>query len=138
MSRRLRYLVILLTFGFSLTVYLTVFPENYVEYQSNNKKEAIFKQSVVAYSLLKQMETDSEEVFCEKLSRGLPGEASSYGGVIWTKIPGVELYIYSVYKDTRLEPYVYWRILGMIKGMSSLLRICCDNIDFVREFVYAF
>lgn len=62
------------------------------------------------------METDSEELFCEEMVRGAPGEAASYGDGMWTKIPGVELYVYSVYKDTRLKPYMYWRILGMVKG----------------------
>ncbi|KAJ3625083.1 hypothetical protein MTP99_018651 [Tenebrio molitor] len=68
---------------------------------------------IVAYSLLKQIEIESEEIKCGKISVG--GEERRNEG-LWTNLGGSNLYIYSVYYDRRLYPYQYLRIIAMVKG----------------------
>lgn len=145
MSRSLRCVAVFLAFSLSLTIYVIFSnhaPQKYIEYGSDDdkKQESEQHKKIVAYSFLKQMETDSEEVFCEKMVHGAPGPGGTYGDGMWVKIPGVNFYVYSVHHDSRLKPYVYWRVLGMTKGKSSsrvfikcrFLRICCVNIGFAR------
>ncbi|KAH0810404.1 hypothetical protein GEV33_012386 [Tenebrio molitor] len=71
---------------------------------------------IVAYSLLKQIEIESEEIKCGKISVG--GEERRNEG-LWTNLGGSNLYIYSVYYDRRLYPYQYLRIIAMVKDVME-------------------
>lgn len=90
----------------------------------NNRRNI---KNIVAYSLKKQIEIDSEEVFCDQFSsapevsiQNGEEESGNNDGTKWHLIPETELYVYSVYLDSRLSPHKYLRIIGMVQGRCYL------------------
>ncbi|XP_044252706.1 beta-1,4-galactosyltransferase galt-1-like [Tribolium madens] len=80
-------------------------------------------RKIVAFSLKKQIEIESEEVDCsggvliEEKSENLENEK-------WTQLDGTNIFIYSIYLDRRLEPHHYLRIMTMVKGTPSKNLFC--------------
>ncbi|XP_045477235.1 uncharacterized protein LOC123682570 [Harmonia axyridis] len=129
MLRIFRYLT--LFFGFCLILLCYCIHTVTILYHSQNDKESGWPEkqakvrenysvkNVVAYSLLKQIENDSEEFFCDGSFR-FPRDSSGVGkGGVWTKVDGTELYVLSVHFDTRLSPYHFVRIIGMTRGIPA-------------------
>lgn len=90
-------------------------------------------KNIVAYSLLKKIEIESEQYTCdEELTTGKINYSAINGSVevdnndtvvewnddgnAWTNIDGSGLHVLSVHMDRRLDPYHYVRIIGMIRG----------------------
>lgn len=114
-----RYITLVLTLSALLTLYFTLLvtvPVDQVNSENFNTKNRV--KEVVAYSLRKQIEIESEEVSCEKV---VDEEDFIYGkGGFWSEVPKTNLFVFNVYYDDRLEPFRYLRILGMIKGIKLI------------------
>lgn len=76
-------------------------------------------KNIVAYSLLKRIENESEEFFCGGDFQVPRMDVGRYN--LWTKVDGTEIYVLSVHFDTRLSPYNFIRIIGMTKGGVSFI-----------------
>ncbi|XP_044759848.1 uncharacterized protein LOC123317399 [Coccinella septempunctata] len=132
MLRIFRYLTIF--FGFCLILLCYFIHTVNILYRQNEKdnwaEKVTFKyprkvpgndyynvKNIVAYSLLKRIENESEEFSCGDDFR-FPKNFEERGG-LWTKVGGTGLYVLSVHFDTRLSPYNFIRIIGMTKGIPA-------------------
>lgn len=75
-------------------------------------------KEIVAFSLRKLIEIESEEVNCS--GKILVGKKIRKSGrkinQKWTQVDGTNIFIYSIYFDRRLHPHNYLRIIAMVKG----------------------
>ncbi|XP_018561135.1 uncharacterized protein LOC108903440 [Anoplophora glabripennis] len=109
-------------------VYLTIV--NTAIEQEINKPKNLHRnvKHIVAYSLLKKIEIESEHYTCEER---LDDDEVNYSAIngsdedyAWTNIDGSAVHVLSVHLDRRLEPYHYVRIIGMIKGIYQETVYC--------------
>lgn len=115
-------------------VYLT-FVNTSIEDKPKNVHGKV--KNIVAYSLLKKIEIESEHYACEERSSDDEINHSAINGSVerdndenvWTNINGSSLYVLSVHTDRRLDPYHYVRIIGMIRGN-------CGCISAVMYYIY--
>lgn len=113
----LRYLTVVLTIGALLTFYfllLITVPVTQIIQDNVTQKSAV--KEVIAYSLRKQIEIESEQVTCDNgfnKSRNF----LKYEKKLWTRVVDTDFFVFNVYYDDRLEPFRYIRLLGMIRGI---------------------
>ncbi|XP_030756656.1 uncharacterized protein LOC115882603 [Sitophilus oryzae] len=107
------------TLFFVLTIFIFVYYNVFMVLDVSNRdatsSSGLSVTNIVAYSLKKRVELDSEEYFCDKIEKSVD-ESDGYSGKSWRRIRDSEVYVYSVNMDRRLEPYIYLRIIAMIKG----------------------
>lgn len=124
----LRYWTLLASLAIIFSVYFVVI-ENSVDEPYNGDQYRIAMKKIVAYSLLKQIEMESEEYNCNKQystsstyserddrSNGNRNGTRDFIEDTWTHIEDTNLYVSSVNVDRRLDPYVYIRMIGVVKG----------------------
>ncbi|CAH0564511.1 unnamed protein product [Brassicogethes aeneus] len=103
------------------SVYLTLVNLT-ISVQNQRQFDRTPVKKIVAYSLLKQIEKDSEEIECEfkyfkdNVTLGYDTE--------WYQVDGTNVFVYSVHKDLRLQPYQFVRIVSMTKGSINSSLFC--------------
>ncbi|KAK4874249.1 hypothetical protein RN001_013609 [Aquatica leii] len=136
MQSRLRYLTLILLLSAFLTFYITIpviTPINTVNKHFNPKSGI---KEIIAYSLKKQIEIESEEVTCQELSKS---EQLMEKQQLWSQVPNTELNVFNIYHDDRLKPFHYLRLIGMIKGLWNETLYCqikiADNVYHITKAV---
>lgn len=120
----IRYVTIILTITVLLTFYLTtltLFNVKKTVFLDNHNRRI---KNIIAYSLRKQIEIESQEILCDPFVEDAFSEKvaseNNLGGEnferVWEQVPDSGFYVYSVYLDKRLHPYNYIRIIGMVEG----------------------
>lgn len=126
MLARVRSLALLLTISV-LTFYLTLVPiirvpaPKKIAKAPTTAKHQVKK--IVAYSLRKKIEIESESVTasngpCSNLD--FNASLIDFGGALWTEVVEGDFYVFRAFYDDRLEPFRYVRILGMVRGNGFL------------------
>lgn len=121
----LRYWSLLASLAIIFSVYF-IFINTPVEDHYDGNQYRINIKKIVAYSLSKQIEMESEEYFCkgtyrikkEELNPNIIKSHMIEEENIWIPIPKTNLYVSSVNLDRRLDPYHYIRIIGLVKGKN--------------------
>lgn len=116
-----RFWTILPILSVFLTIYFTFLQTN-INTLKSNRNLLLFNnvgdvKKIVAFSLNKQIELDSEEVFCDKKTINWRKIVKLINNNVWTNVIDTNLYVYSVHFDRRLDPYHFLRIVGVVEGI---------------------
>ncbi|XP_050302557.1 uncharacterized protein LOC126740526 [Anthonomus grandis grandis] len=118
-----------------LVIVLMYYRANNIVENQSEKPSTVLKK-IVAYSLRKQIEFDGHEFTCQNLTYKINHSQSTF----WNKVPNMEIFITSVYLDSRLEPYKYLRIIAANKANLNETIYCriimnSDHVLVVRATV---
>lgn len=126
----LRYWTLLASLAIIFSVYFVIVDNSVEHHYNDDQYSRISIKKIVAYSLLKQIEMESEEYNCNEQyriqirsdhlngdnSKGNHKSRRDFEEDAWTHIEDTNLYISSVNIDKNLDPYHYIRIIGVVKG----------------------